>query len=267
MAKKDNPSGSHRFNDYYGEKYGQRWAALKEAMLKESHPILLSDKLVSPYYMDQASIIAADILPISENYSVLDMCAAPGGKTLVIALRLNGTGSLVSNDRSAARRNRLLKVLDSCLSQNLRSVVKVTGHDSSKWSLYEKDMYDCVLLDAPCSSERHVINDSKALDEWSSNRPKMLSKQQFAMLCAALDAAKNGGYILYSTCSICDMENEEVIERLFKKRENRFEEVDMLCINPQLEICSEKLSHGRIILPDVQDGLGPLYFCLIRKLS
>ena len=267
MAKKDNPSGSRKFNDYYGDKYGSRWPSLKEAMLKESHPILLSEELASPYYMDQASIIAANILPISESYSVLDMCAAPGGKTLVIALRLNGNGSLVSNDRSAARRNRLLNVLDSCLPQNLRSVVKVTGHDSTKWSLYEKDMYDSVLLDAPCSSERHVINDSKALDEWSPNRPKMLSKQQFAMLCAAFDAAKSGGFILYSTCSICDMENEDVIDRLFKKRENRFEEVDMLSINPQLETCSEKLSHGRIILPDVQDGLGPLYFCLIRKLS
>lgn len=265
MQRKEAKSGSERFEEFYSSKYGQRWQGLRQSMLMESKPVLLSEELASPYYMDKASIIAADIIPITENNSVLDMCAAPGGKTLVLAMKLNGTGLLVSNDRSAARRNRLISVLDSCLDQRRRSVVKVTGHDSTKWSLFEKELYDCVLLDAPCSSERHVINDGKALDQWSPNRPKMLAKQQFSMLCAALDAVKAGGYVLYSTCSICDMENEAVIDRLCRKRENMFDEIDMLKIKPELETCSEALDHGRIILPDSQNGLGPLYFCLIRK--
>ena len=265
MQKKETLSGSQKFEEYYSSIYGDRWPALRQAMLEESSPVLLSEKLTSPYYMDKASILAANILPISENYSVLDMCAAPGGKTLVLAMKLNGTGKLVSNDRSAARRNRLITVLDSCLDPALRSVVKVTGHDSTTWSLHEKDMYDSILLDAPCSSERHVINDGKALAQWSPNRPKMLAKQQFAMLCAALDAAKKGGFILYSTCSICNMENQDVVERLFRKREGMFEEVDMLSINPDLLTLSEPLGHGRIVLPDMQGGCGPLYFCLLRK--
>lgn len=265
MAKKETVSGSQRFEQYYSSIYGERWPDLRKSMLEESSPVLLSEKLAAPYYMDKASILAANILPISENYSVLDMCAAPGGKTLVLAMKLNGTGKLVSNDRSAARRNRLITVLDTCLHPAQRSVVKVTGHDSTTWSLHEKDMYDSILLDAPCSSERHVINDDKALSQWSPNRPKMLSKQQFAMLCAALDAAKAGGYILYSTCSICNMENQDVVERLFRKREGQFEEVDMLGFNPDLETLSEPLEHGRIVLPDAQSGCGPLYFCLLRK--
>ena len=265
MSKKETVSGSERFEQYYSSLYGTRWPSLRDAMLKETKPVSLSDRLVEPYYMDKASILAASILPISENNSVLDMCAAPGGKTLVLSLKLNGTGLLVSNDRSAARRNRLINVLDMCLPKNLRSVVKVTGHDSTQWSLHEKEVYDSILLDAPCSSERHVLNDSSALSEWSPNRPKMLSKQQFAMLCAALDAAKGSGYVLYSTCSICDMENQAVIDRLCKKRSGLFEEVDMLTINPELERLSEPLSHGRIVLPDVQDGCGPLYFCLLQK--
>lgn len=265
MSKKETVSGSERFEQYYGSLYGTRWKTLKDAMLKETKPVSLSDRLTEPYYMDKASIIAANILPISENCSVLDMCAAPGGKTLVLSLKLNGTGLLVSNDRSAARRNRLINVLDNCLPKDLRSVVKVTGHDSTQWSLHEKDCYDSILLDAPCSSERHVINDASALGQWSPNRPKMLSKQQFAMLCAALDAVKDNGYILYSTCSICDMENQAVIDRLCKKRSGLFEEVDMISINKDLENLSEPLTHGRIILPDVQDGCGPLYFCLLQK--
>lgn len=265
MAKKEKLSGEQKFEQYYGELYGQRWPVLKEALLKDTNPVSLSDRLVQPYYMDKASILAASILPISENNQVLDMCAAPGGKTLTIALRLNGTGSLTSNDRSASRRNRLLNVLDNCLSPELRAVVKVTGHDSTTWSLHEKDAYDRILLDAPCSSERHVLTDASALSIWSPNRPKQLAIQQFAMLAAALDACRSGGYILYSTCSICELENELVIEKLFKKREGLFEEVDMLADNPQLAELSEALPHGRIVLPDTQNGAGPLYFCLIRK--
>ncbi len=265
MARKENRTGSQRFEEYYSGIYAQRWSSLKSAFLEESKPVSLSDKLTEPYYMDKASILAANILPISENNTVLDMCAAPGGKTLTIALRLNGTGLLVSNDRSAARRNRLINVLDNCLPESLRSVVKVTGHDSTTWSLHEKDVYDSILLDAPCSSERHVINDQSALSIWSPNRPKMLSKQQFAMLCAALDALKSNGYVLYSTCSICPLENELVIDRLCKKRPGQFEEVDMLEAHPELSELSEALDHGRIVLPDSQNGSGPLYFCLLRK--
>ena len=265
MSRKERQSGEERFEQYYSDLYGERWPRLRQALLSPNQSVSLSDRLLTPYYMDKASILAAEILPISENNKVLDMCAAPGGKTLSIALRLNGTGLLVSNDRSASRRNRLINVLDTHLEPKLRSVVKVTGHDSTQWSLHEKDAYDRILLDAPCSSERHVLNDASELANWSPNRPKMLSKQQFSMLCSALDAAKQGAYILYSTCSICNLENELVIDRLFKKREGLFEECDMLPYKEGLEAMSEKLEHGRIVLPDVRDGAGPLYFCLLRK--
>ena len=265
MAKAEKASGEERFEQYYGDIYGSRWPVLREALLKETNPVSLSEKLKEPYYMDKASILAASMLPISENNTVLDMCAAPGGKTLSIALRLNGKGKLISNDRSASRRNRLISVLDTCLSPELRAIVKVTGHDSTTWSLHEKDAYDRILLDAPCSSERHVLTDRKALALWSPNRPKQLAIQQFAMLAAALDAAKDDAYILYSTCSICPLENEMIIEKLLRKRQGLFEEVDLKSLHPELNGSAESLSHGYIVLPDVQDGAGPLYFCLIRK--
>jgi len=259
MAKKEKISGSEKFNTYYSELYGERWNSLKDAFSKESSPISLSDELSQAYYMDKASILAADVLPVKEGNKVLDMCAAPGGKTLVIALKLRGTGQLVSNDRSASRRNRLINVIQTCLPADWGKNIKVTGYDSSKWSLFEQNEYDCVLLDAPCSSERHVINDGKALEIWSPNRPKQLSIQQFAMLASALDAVKPNGYVLYSTCSINPIENELIIEKLEKKRSGRFEEVKTDVPG------SEKLSHGQIFLPDKAEGTGPIYFCLIRK--
>lgn len=260
-------SGAEKFDLYYSEIYGSRWEALRAAMQCESNPISLSDTLASPYYMDKASILAASILPIEENNKVLDMCAAPGGKTLVLAMKLNGTGKLISNDRSAQRRTRLAKVINTCLSEPLRQNITVTGHDSTTWSLYEKDEYDCILLDAPCSSERHVLVDSVALSIWSPSRPKHLAIQQFAMLCAALDAAVPGGYILYSTCSINPIENELVIEKLCKKRRGLFEEVLIETVAPKVAAFSEARPHGKIILPDTSEGCGPLYFCLLKKLG
>ena len=260
-------SGAEKFDLYYSEIYGSRWEALRAAMQCESNPISLSDTLASPYYMDKASILAASILPIKENNKVLDMCAAPGGKTLVLAMKLNGTGKLISNDRSAQRRTRLAKVINTCLSEPLRQNITVTGHDSTTWSLYEKDEYDCILLDAPCSSERHVLIDPAALSIWSPSRPKHLAIQQFAMLCAALDAAVPGGYILYSTCSINPIENELVIEKLCKKRNGLFEEVSIENVAPKVAAFSEARPHGNIILPDVSEGCGPLYFCLLKKLG
>lgn len=260
MAHKEKIPGSEKFENYYSEIYKDRWLLLKEALKKESNPVLLSETLTKEYFMDKASITAAQFLPVKENDCVLDMCAAPGGKTLVLALKLNGTGSLISNDRSSLRRSRLHNVIESCLPENLRANITVSGHDSTKWGLYEKEKYDCVLLDAPCSSERHVIQDPTALAEWGPNRPKTLAIQQFAMLASALEAVKSGGYILYSTCSINPLEDNMIIDKLCRKRSGKFEEIP-------LKTTAEKLDHGYIYLPDSSNGIGPLYFCLIRKIQ
>ena len=116
-----------------------------------------------------------------------------------------------------------------------------------------------MLLDAPCSSERHVYLDPAHIGIWSPSRPKRLAKEQFALLSSALIAVKKGGYILYSTCSINPDEDENVIERLFSRHDGEVEDVDIALEH------SEKLSRGRIILPDTSGGLGPMYACLIRK--
>lgn len=230
-------------------------------MFEEHRQVALGFPLLQPYFLDEASKLAADILPVHKGDSVLDMCAAPGGKTLVLATKLAGTGSLVSNDRSATRRARLRTVLEDHLPQELRQNIIVTGHDASRWGLHEQEAYDHVLLDAPCSSERHVLNAPQALGEWSASRPKRLSVQQFAMLAAALEAVKIGGTVLYSTCAIAPIEDEQVIAKLFDKRKDRFEllETDVAF--------AEKRTYGSIILPDTAEGRGPLYFCHLRRLA
>ncbi len=253
--------GDKLFDFHYQTIYGDRWPSLKLALLEERKPIAFRDHLKETYYLDEASIIAARLLGVQKGNHVLDMCAAPGGKSLVIASELQGSGHLVANDRSATRRGRLKVVLKNHLPPEWQESVEVTAHDATKWGLYEQEAYDRILLDAPCSSERHVLNDAKALKIWKPSRPKTLAIQQFAMLAAALEAVKVEGFILYSTCSIEPAENEGVIEKLFTKRAGRF---TLGHIAPsEAEACR----YGSIILPDRADGRGPLYFCLIRRVS
>ncbi|MDY0289424.1 MAG: RsmB/NOP family class I SAM-dependent RNA methyltransferase [Sphaerochaeta sp.] len=262
MGKKQKETeGAKLFELHYQNIYAERWPTLRQALLEERKPVAFNEKLEATYYLDEASIIAARLLGVQEGDHVLDMCAAPGGKTLVMASALQGSGLLVANDRSATRRGRLKIVLKNHLPQAWQEHVLVTGHDATKWGLYEQGLYDRVLLDAPCSSERHVLADDKALHMWRPSRPKALAIQQFAMLAAALEAVKVGGLILYSTCSIEPAENEGVIEKLFAKRAGRF------AIEHISAPEAEGRPYGSIILPDSSGGRGPLYVCLVRRVS
>lgn len=257
MHRKDKKS-CILFDEYYSSLYGERWPLLKEALLKESREKIVPPGLKTPYYMDKSSFLTASLLPVTPSSTVLDMCAAPGGKSLVIALKMKGEGLLVSNDRSPERRRRMKEVFSSCLPEG-SVCIRITGYNAESWGLYEKDEYDYILLDAPCSSERHVLNDEKYLSQWSPSRPRRLQISQYAMLSSALIALKEGGYVLYSTCSINSGENEEIIRKLLSRHGR---EVDI--IDTPLEY-AEKRDYGSIILPDTSSGLGPMYSCLIRK--
>lgn len=259
MSKANTTKGSEAFEATYRRLFGDRWDALRATLVRQRDPVPFSDGLLQPYYLDEASLIAARSLPVSAGDRVLDLCAAPGGKSLVLASALHGTGSLTANDRSRERRFRLADVLKEHLPPAWLATVTVTGHDAATWGLHEQEAYDRILLDAPCSSERHVIVDPQALAQWSPARPRHLAAQQFAMLCAALEAVKVGGMILYSTCALHPAEDEDIIARLAKKREGRFSVIP--CPHP----LAEQRPYGQIILPDAADGKGPLYYCLLRR--
>jgi len=289
-VKKIKLKGEKAFNDFYESIYGSRWDSLKEAFEKDPDYMTLSEGLLSPYYMDSASVYPVRALDIAPGQRILDMCAAPGGKTLLIALALaqaSGKGSreaedgimsgtITANDRSPDRRNRLIKVLDELLPPRLRESVTVTGHDASRWGIYEKNVYDRVLLDAPCSSERHVYLSKTHLGNWSPARTRQLSERQFAMLAASLDAVKPGGKIVYSTCSISPAENDGIIEKLLKKRAGLFEisgqtsEDDSAnegaADNTGSGVSPERTACGFQIMPDKTGGSGPIYYTIIKKL-
>ncbi len=265
MSKKE-AGGETAFEANYSALFGTRWPVLREALLRPVCHVGWQEHLNEPYYLDPGSVAAAIALPPVSGGSVLDMCAAPGGKTLILAGLLGEGSELTANEFSRDRKTRLLAVLDRHLPPELRQRVSVTGRDASRWSRYEKDAYDRILLDAPCSSERHVLSAPAYLAEWTPARIRNLAQRQWSLLSGAWLVLKGGGYLLYSTCALSPDENDGVAGRLVKK----YPDVEVIepvplsaAVLPSMR--GEKTVYGTHILPDSGNGAGPLYYALFRK--
>ena len=256
--------GAVAFEAYYSNIFGSRWFTLREALLAPSSPVSYIENLKKPYYMDEASIAVGKVLPPLNEGIILDMCAAPGGKTLVLSNFLKDKATLQANELSRDRRNRLIAVIEEHVCDEIKKKINVTGYDASKMCKFAFSKYDRILLDTPCSSERHVLHLPKALNEWSPSRPKQLSIRQWSLLSSAFLMLKEGGILMYSTCALLELENDFVIDRLLKKYENANIVRDISAISLFKEQPT-KTRHGFMYLPDVNNGIGPMYFCLISK--
>lgn len=249
------------FFDYFEQVYGERWPGLLEALKGDGRAVELRfGESLEPYFLDEASVFAAKALGVEPGMDVLDMCAAPGGKTLVIASMLKGEGSLQSNDRSPDRRSRLSHVIENSLPAEWRSIISVTGYDGVKFGMHKKECYDRILLDAPCSSDRHVLASPTHLAEWSSKRVKRLSVEQGSLLASAVDALRPGGELVYGTCALAPLENDAVVAKILKKRPS-MEVVDI----QELMAGADRTELGVHILPDKANGCGPIYCAKLRK--
>lgn len=275
------------FDQFFTEHYGSRWANLRKALLRKPDQVMRkcfqknlpnnydyppynhSDyelvNQINPvglkeyYVMDLASIICARSLDIKENDFVLDMCAAPGGKSLILLENIK-SGTLWANELSAARRGRLKEVIQSYVPSDLREHIFIKGKDGNRYGLMYPETFDKILLDAPCSGEKHLIETPKELEKWSLKRTQRLAKNQYSLLCSAILAVKSGGQIVYSTCSISPLENDGVIKKALDKKADQVV-LDLPELNlPQIE----KTEFGYIILPD-QAQAGPIYFSRLLK--
>ena len=266
-------SGKEGFESLYSALYGQRWQKIKEALSGDVRYASWNAGGREPYFLDAASVLAASSLPLSGAHTVLDLCAAPGGKTLVLASLMESDAYLVANERSRERSKRLRRVLENCLSESVFARVRTNVSDGAKLCLNKNARFDRILLDAPCSSERHVFTDAKYLAEWTPSRIKTSAIAQWALLSSAYRMLNPDGYILYSTCALASAENDDVVERLFKKFDTAKialdriplarQKLESFCDTPLPE--AEKTKYGFHVLPDTQDGAGPIYFSLIQK--
>ncbi|MCI8363474.1 MAG: NOL1/NOP2/sun family putative RNA methylase [Eubacterium sp.] len=162
------------------------------------------------YLQDPSAMTPASRLPVEPGDTVLDLCAAPGGKATELAAKLKGKGLLVANDISSKRAKALLKNIELFGVENSFIVTEYPA----KLKEYFKGFFDKILIDAPCSGEGMFRKDPSMIRAWEQNGPAFYSRLQREILEQALPMLKDGGMLLYSTCTFSVMEDEESVEYL-----------------------------------------------------
>ncbi len=166
------------------------------------------------YYLQEPSAMAPGaFLPVSAGDRVLDLCAAPGGKSTQLGVRLAGSGFLLSNDISASRAKGLLKNLE--LSGIGNSFV--SSEPQERLAACFPEYFDKILVDAPCSGEGMFRRDPSMVRSWEERGPEAYRPVQEELLLAAGRMLKPGGMLLYSTCTFDERENEGAVEAFLKK--------------------------------------------------
>lgn len=165
------------------------------------------------YYSQEPSATSAvTVLDPQKDEYILDLCAAPGGKSTQIAAALGGTGLIWSNEPVAKRTAILISNFERMGIHN--SVISATMPDLLCSAL--AGCFDKVLVDAPCSGEGMVRKEPKVLENWSRENVKSCALRQLKILDSAALALREGGSLVYSTCTYSLEENEGVIKEFLR---------------------------------------------------
>ena len=221
------------------------------------------------YIMNPSSAWAADQLGVHPDQEVLDLAAAPGGKTLLLAAGMANQGRIAAVDSVRSRFHRMRANLERC-GVTIADFYLADGRGIGR---KVPERFDAVLLDAPCSSEARIRwDDASTYAHWKPRKLKETSRKQRALIRSAFAALKPGGTLLYCTCSFAPEENELVVQRLLDAEPSAR---PMALAAPPVawmpgitswrkRVLDESLVHAVRILPDaVWDGF---FACLLKKL-
>ncbi|MBQ7776572.1 MAG: RsmB/NOP family class I SAM-dependent RNA methyltransferase [Lachnospiraceae bacterium] len=175
------------------------------------------------YYIQEPSAMApVPFLEVKPGEKVLDLCAAPGGKSTQIGVALQGKGLLVSNEIHPAR----AKILSENVERlGIRNAI-VTNETPERLQKVFEGYFDKILVDAPCSGEGMFRKNEDAKEEWSPENVALCAKRQDGILDCAADMLRPGGRLVYSTCTFAPQENEGSISR-FLSRHPEFSVVEV----------------------------------------
>ena len=164
------------------------------------------------YVQEPAAMAPAECLAINPDWKILDMCAAPGGKSTQLKNKLGENGLLVSNEIIPSR----CKILTGNIERlGLKNCV-TTCMDSARVAATFPDTFDAVMVDAPCSGEGMFRKEQIAIDEWSQENVDKCAKRSAEILENAVKCLKSGGYIIYATCTFSLQENEMTVDAFLK---------------------------------------------------
>ena len=171
------------------------------------------------YVQEESATVPVEVLDPQEGDRILDMCAAPGGKTTQIASKIRNQGSIVANDQSSKR----LQSLHANVYRTGAASVAVTNYDGRH--IPEDEKYDKILLDAPCSGEGdRARRNFEAAEEQEKDSLSELQKQLGEKAAKMLE---EDGVMVYSTCTINPQENEEVVKHLVENTGLKLEEIEL----------------------------------------
>ena len=212
------------------------------------------------YYVQEASsqfleVLFNEAIQTTDQPVVLDLCAAPGGKSTHLLSLLNGKGVLISNEIIPGR-NKTLQ--ENCIKWGSVNSI-VTQNESSVFGKL-KNVFDVVVVDAPCSGEGLFRRDPDAANEWSLDAVRHCAVRQTKILEDIIPSIKPGGYLIYSTCTFESAENENQILKLIE--ESDFEKINIDVV-PDGVVKSEL---GYSFYPHKIKGEG-FFITLLRKKS
>lgn len=226
--------------------------------------------------MDLASLLPVIALNIQPGNAVLDLCAGPGGKSLAILQTLLPK-SLYCNDISKERLKRLRQVIDSYVNKDtlneLQMNVTYDRNDGAEIHYGLASTFDRVLCDVPCFTDRQAITDDD-MDTFKRSNYKTrveMPKVQVSLLSSAIKCLKPGGECVYSTCTLSPIQNDGVVAMAIK---NIWEETNIeYVINDCSSITEhfdeflqvEKTRYGHLIMPNLLNNFGPMYFAKIKR--
>lgn len=165
------------------------------------------------YVQEPGAMAPAECVEIQPDWHILDMCAAPGGKSTQLKNKLGKSGVLVSNEIIPSR----CKILTGNIERlGLRNVI-TTCSDTGHLSRFFHKNFDLIMVDAPCSGEGMFRKDEEAVNQWSEENVRLCAERQLEILNNAVPLLKDGGYIVYATCTFSLEENEMVVDSFLRK--------------------------------------------------
>jgi NOL1/NOP2/sun family putative RNA methylase len=192
---------------------------LPEVFLVKKSPMSIgatTEYMLGQYYVqDLSSCLAVDALDAKHDQTILDIAAAPGGKTTFIAQRMKNTGSVIALEPNEKRARSMTFNLARCGVSN-SAVFRLDGRDAEKLGT----TFDRVLLDAPCSCEGVIARDVTRKTSHSPGDVEYCSSRQEKLVESAARLVKPGGVLVYSTCSFAPEENEMVVDSLLNNSGN-----------------------------------------------
>jgi 16S rRNA C967 or C1407 C5-methylase (RsmB/RsmF family)/NOL1/NOP2/fmu family ribosome biogenesis protein len=193
-------------------------------------------------------------LDLSDSPAVLDLCAAPGGKSTLLAGLLNNQGVLVSNEVIRSR----AYILAENVTKSGYSNCLVSNNDPKDFSTL-KGSFDVILIDAPCSGEGMFRKDLKSRAEWSEENANMCSSRQKRIVMDVWESLKENGYLIYSTCTFNPEENENNIDWLLNELDCEIVQVPLF-----ENVITDSKNYGVYFLPGFTKSEG-FYCCVLQK--